>query len=600
MPAVRQAAWQGNVGIPGGIPVYPIGINVKNAPYNAYGDGVHNDTAAIQAAVNNCSNRTAVYLPTGTYLVSNTITIPSGYPAYAPSISIRGDGPGLTVITYTNVSGSGADVIDFHPGYQYTATTSSITGGLTQGSSSILVTNGGSWKSGEIVSIAEQNDTNFVNINNYDGDACTYCGDGTGNWCLQQYVRITNISGNTLSINPPLLWSYNPNLQPTVQNKNWVTNCGVEDLTIKRLNPTMTSSGANIDFNAAAWCWATNVESAWAQGQHFRLDASFQCQISDCYIHDAASYVSGEGYGVWLLDYNAYDLIENCIFHNYRHAMVTEGGGAGCVFAYNFATNSIAGEDPTTFLSGDELQHGAHAWFILYEGNVCGCQRVDWSHGSSSHITHFREYVTLRSYCESNVANADIQLNVKNFPGSWVTNQGGFYGADFETWAYSNSVVGCVYSTNIFLATNYNYSPPALFMNIPTAGALPTTYGGALATTAPVVNNIGGQPMVLRVGYLSPGATGAITDTNVGPSTYWHGNWDPINNSVIWDPSNSDHSIPNSLYLNSAPSWWGALPWPATGPDLTPMVGMIPAQLRWIEMTAALLPPTNLHIVNSP
>jgi len=56
-------------------------INVEAAPYNAYGDGVHDDTAAIQAALNaaNCQNWNTpgyspdVYLPAGTYKISATL-----------------------------------------------------------------------------------------------------------------------------------------------------------------------------------------------------------------------------------------------------------------------------------------------------------------------------------------------------------------------------------------------------------------------------------------------------------------------------------------------------------------------------------------------
>ena len=54
--------------------------NVKSPPYNARGDGVTNDTAVIQAAICFAIDRSdrysalpTIYVPTGTYLVSNTL-----------------------------------------------------------------------------------------------------------------------------------------------------------------------------------------------------------------------------------------------------------------------------------------------------------------------------------------------------------------------------------------------------------------------------------------------------------------------------------------------------------------------------------------------
>lgn len=90
-------------------------VSVKNAPYNAKGDGVNDDTAAIQAAIN--AHRGKIYFPAGTYKISSTlilknetILIGEGAGAY-----FQGTGyPRLTVLQPTDTF-SGTDVLRADP-----------------------------------------------------------------------------------------------------------------------------------------------------------------------------------------------------------------------------------------------------------------------------------------------------------------------------------------------------------------------------------------------------------------------------------------------------------------------------------------------------
>ena len=72
-------------------------VNVKD--YGAVGDGVHDDTAAIQAALDEGGH---VVLPKGTYLTSATLTIPA-------DTSLSGDGWDTSIISYSGL-GSGIEL----------------------------------------------------------------------------------------------------------------------------------------------------------------------------------------------------------------------------------------------------------------------------------------------------------------------------------------------------------------------------------------------------------------------------------------------------------------------------------------------------------
>lgn len=71
-------------------------------------------------------------------------------------------------------------------------------------------------------------------------------------------------------------------------------------------------------------------------------------------------------------------------------------------------------------------------------------------------------------------------------------------------------------------------------------------------------------------------------------SAWLHGNFDTVNKKVMWNASAltanlpaSTQTLPASLYYKASPGWWpSGTAWPWAGPDLTPMVGSLPAQQR--------------------
>jgi hypothetical protein len=79
-------------------------INVKNSPYNAKGDGVSDDTIALQQALNDYPNKNKIiYLPTGTYLVSDRLQWPEGEGGNTHKRTIlQGQNTGKTIVKLKN------------------------------------------------------------------------------------------------------------------------------------------------------------------------------------------------------------------------------------------------------------------------------------------------------------------------------------------------------------------------------------------------------------------------------------------------------------------------------------------------------------------
>ena len=81
---------------------FPSWTNVKTV-YGAKGDGVTDDTAALQAALSNVGlngHSSVVYLPAGTYKISSTLNL-----AAREHISIVGEDPATTIIKWAGASG---------------------------------------------------------------------------------------------------------------------------------------------------------------------------------------------------------------------------------------------------------------------------------------------------------------------------------------------------------------------------------------------------------------------------------------------------------------------------------------------------------------
>jgi Pectate lyase superfamily protein len=536
--ANRRITWQ--PGVPGGIPARTtICANVVTN-FGAVGDGVHDDSPNIQNAINACPSGQVVFVPAGTYRLNNDLTI-------AKSISLRGAGPSSTKLK-SYASWHAVQLGNFPSSPAPT----SVSGSPAKGATTVTVASTSGLQAGDYISIDQLNDNvEVVNADGTGGTSPEECRSGGQTRCLGQIMKITGVSGQTLTFDPPLYHAYSAAQSPQIWELTFVTQqAGVEDLSLERVSPTGTEGFHNFKIVGCAQCWLRNVTSVKTETWHVDLDRTFQCEIRDSFFNDAWAFTGGLSYGVSLTGRTSAALIENNIFYHARHAMIVKDGSAGNVFGYNYSVASYQGEN---WLATDMNSHGAGTTMNLWEGNIGAKIYGDFTHGSSSYNTGYRNWV-IRDSSAQLITNAlrAVDLEVYNRYWNIVGNVLGQSGQTFDSFD-------------------------------PGASRSP-----------------GSGRYVYTFGYFSDGDD-TRDDATIVTDTFRHGNYDYLTRSTIWDSGTSDHSLPASLYRSSKPAFFGGLPWPAIGSDLSPMTGTIPAKERYegrtIPPDGAPSAPTGLRIV---
>jgi len=524
-----------------------------NTAYKCHADGVNDDSAIINAAISACPSNHVVYIPAATYLITNNIGPSSPSKSYW---TLRGDGSN-TVLYYRSPSDR------FHGialGTAYYANTNAarvcdIYSGFAKGSSAISISNSrhnaGGIKAGMMLMIDQLNDPqcctgSLVDAHGAERHSGRYDRPADSTRCIAQLVRVTGIHNVTnIAFWPPLAWNFSAALKPqAAQMAPSGKYVGLENF--KMISDTNNNTGAYmIYWEGMLDSWISGVESAFAKRWHVRIDQCLFCQFRNLYVHEATAYTVGSGYGFEMSQSTSCLLEDSIFYHNYCNIML-EAGDTGCVVGYNYVYKVIS--KPVFYQMAALDIHAPHPVMDLWEGNVAPCFSFDHTHGSSSDQTIFR----------NRVAESD--------PG--VTNN--IRCIDFNAWSQSNNVVGNV------------LGEPTRFY-ILNAGA---------------TNNYShGNNVVYRFGYPDMGNNrfAGITNNPSYPLTNWydarieanslvHGNYDYASRATLWDPGIGETNLPPSLYYAGKPGWWGALPWPPIGPDLSPMGGLIPAEVRFNAM----------------
>ena len=600
--------WQGNVGVPGGIPKRAkIFVNVKttsNPLYRCAGDGVGNDAPALAAALKACPPDQVVYAPAATYRIATPVD------ANVSNKTLRGDGMGKTIFLLTDGKGRfqfGRGQNVNQRGKLSNGPFVFVTSGATAGSTVLTVKDTSIIRANSLITVRMDTPTwmHKVTDNREEAD--------TTDDLFKMTFKVVSKTATTVTITPPLpmtLSAWNPRIVGSGYHSSGylTTGFGMEDCTVS----SWDGSPFPVKLVQAWGCWFKGVELCGTKSRQLYLVNVCASEIRSCYTHDT----QGRGpnhEGIDFVTNCCWNLIEDNICVNGGNPAIIfgdgQGGCVGNVVAYNYTYMDDAPKGDAVFRATLSDNHGAGGNMLnLYEGNVAKGFIVDGYFGSASHGTLLRNFIHNTS---RNVGPICINLNHYSVYYNIVGNVLG--SPDGQASAYETEATGAqslIYRLGFPNIGNFAWSGPSNVEGAPNA-----KYGGR--------HTIG--PSNPPDYHASPNtrAKAQALDLNVKNTVIRHGNYDYGNKTsvmfdreggnakdagIVWETDDSrgtgvdfaDHNIPSSYYLKKKPDWWPAsVQWPPIGPDKQPMVSELPAEMRFKALKRSASKSTEMLKVSS-
>lgn len=380
--------------------------------------------------------------------------------------------------------------------------------------------------------------------------------------------KIGSISGNNITFTTPLHIGYRTANTARIgrYNGNIVTGSSVEDISAYGF------TNGSFDIKLADKCWVSGCEADFWHHWPFRFQGAFQSEVRKSIQHGTPyASNSAESYA-FIYDYASADcLVEDCISHNCNKVCAARAAGAGCVFGYNYLDcGNIAWSGADDWVEvGANASHMVGPHHVLFEGNLAFNADSDYTHGNTTHVTHFRNWYT--GY-RAKYFNLIIGLNYDD----WLGNDPGAPGGS------DNGVMRCA-ATNCF---GYWHS----FVNN-VLGMSGRMSGWSLEHTT-----IFDSKSVWMPGW-APTAANATPDPNVKDAAFdgamvRDGNYDYLTGLRLWHgkggTASSSHTTPpavsamqDSWYAPSKPAFFGSNTWPWVTPEGATKTFTLPAKARW-------------------
>jgi hypothetical protein len=227
--------------------------------------------------------------------------------------------------------------------------------------------------------------------------------------------------------------------------------------------------------------------------------------------------------------------------------MVSRSSGAGSVVGYNYMDDGyISGQEYWQEI-GVNGSHMVGSHHMLFEGNYGFNMDSDHNHGNAIYHTFLHNYGSGYRARFTSISGTVVD-DVNNLPGG----NGPLRAAGASAYSYWMSFIGNV------------------------LGSSGHTSGWVYNTQFP------GFPGVWMLGW--DDITPYPTDDQVAATAIRHGNFDYVTNSVHWDPTISNQTLPNSLYLSQKPAFFNAgsgYTWPWVKPTGAHQLYTLPAKARY-------------------
>jgi len=556
----RRTVW--NPGVSGGIPSRTTVCRTVNAP--ASGDA----TALIQAAIDACPAGQVVQLGPGTFTIGTT----GNYLLVNKGITLRGSGPGQTTLQKTN----GAKPNTETPGPTPTpiviigaarydslqATSTNLTADAVKGNNSVTVASGSAFSAGQFVLLDELSGSGWQTDpagrgqiwaspdfrvvwqrHNPPQGSDDPFPDAFSWFCradrpTTEIKQIDHVSGNTIYFNTPIHIGYRTShtAQLSTFSYPFVQNAGIEALKV------IGGDDGNIRFQWAANSWSKDIDNDTWFGEGFALERCFRIEIRESYVHDAAwAQPGGAGYAISLAWGTSEALVENSIVVKANKVMVGRSSGTASVFGYNYVDDGYINTNTGWIEVGLNASHMVGPHHVLFEGNYGFNWDSDQTHGNSTYHTIFRNHLSgvRRDFTDGGPKRCAGAMYYSYFM-SFIGNVMGLPG-QMSGWVYES---------------------------------------GGLDT-----------PSIYKLGW--DGQPPYPVDAQVTATAVRHGNFDYVTNSVKWEPSIPEQSLPSSLYLTHKPAFFDAgkgYTWPWVDPVGTTKLYTLPAKARFEAGTPFVQP----------